>query len=440
MEGPGDTEPARRGRRRERMPDILTLPNGLRVLLIPVPHAHSVSMSMYVAAGSRYEQPAEAGLSHFVEHICFKGTERRPRPQDIAVEIDAVGGSMNAATERELTVYYAKVTPEHLDHTLDVLTDMLRHSLCLPEEAERERGVILEELAAVEDSPDEQSGILLSTLLWPEQAHGRDIAGSPETVRAITPERLAAYYHEQYVPNATVVSIAGALDPATARTLVERTLGDWAPGTPADWLRARPQPIGPRGGLLAKETEQAHIAIGLRGLSIEDPDRYALGLLSTILGEGMSSRLFTRLREELGLCYDVHSYAANLRDVGSFGVYAGVDPRHAPETIAEISSELRRIRGPVTDDELARAKALARSRVLLRMEDTRAVSGWYGARAILDQPLVDPVEVIAAYDAQRVEDLERVAERILRDAEAHLAVVGPFESIEPLEASLSLAP
>ena len=408
---------------------MLTLDNGLRLLVTPVPHARSVSISIYIAAGARYEQPQDAGLSHFAEHLCFKGTERRPRPQDIAVEIDGMGGTINAATDREFTVYYAKVTPEHARPALDMLADMLRHSLYQEQEVERERGVILEELAAVEDSPAEQVGLVLDGLLWPGQPHGRDVAGTPETVSAITPERLVGYYRQQYVASAAVVSVAGAVDVDEARALVEHALGDWAPGEPGDWLRSSEQPRGERLGTIVKETEQVHLSFGVRGLSLEDDDRFALDLLSTVLGGGMSSRLFMRLREELGLCYDIHSFVGHLRDAGQFGLYAGVDPEKAHEAMSEIASELRRLREPVAADELERAQQMARSRLQLRMEDTSAVSGWYGAQEILALPRMTPEQAIARSDAVTIDDLQRVAQRLISDERLHVALVGPVEGV-----------
>jgi predicted Zn-dependent peptidase len=417
-------------------PIVTTLDNGLRIVVTPIAHARSVSVSFYMRAGSRYEEEADAGLSHFVEHLCFKGTERRPRPIDLSAEIDAVGGSMNAATNRELTSYYAKVTPEHLERVLDVLSDMLRHSLYLEPEIERERDVILEELGAVEDAPDELAGVALDGLLWPGQPLGRDIAGTPASVRAISPDRLRDYYRRQYVANAAVLSIAGAIDPEEATQLAVRFVGDWEPGSPGDWIRVRDAEGSPRVRLTAKETEQAHVALGMPGLSAVDPDRYALGLLSVVLGEGMSSRLFNRLREELALCYDVHTSAAHLLDTGSFSVYAGVDPLRTAEALTEVARELRRIREPVDAEELERAQALARSRVQLRMEDTRSVSALYGALTALELPLTTPEQTIERYDAVTIEDVQRVAERVVSDAGLRLSVVGPFEDAEPLEAAL----
>jgi predicted Zn-dependent peptidase len=415
------------------LPSVTTFPNGLRLLVSPMPHAHSVAISVYLAAGSRFEHTTEdAGVAHFLEHLCFKGTKRRPRPLDVSIEIDAIGGTINAATNRELTVYYAKVTPEHQERALDVLLDVLRNSLCLDREIERERGVILEELAAVEDSPSEQVGVLLDELLWADQPHGRDIAGTPESVTRLDSDLIRAYYHGQYVANAAVISIAGAVDVDQTRALVERYAADWRSGTPCNWVPNIEELRGPRVRVIQKDTEQAHVAIGLHGIDIHDPDRYALDLLSIVLGEGMSSRLFARLREDLGLCYDIHSYLAHLLDTGMFAVYAGVDP------VREISRELCKARRPIDADELERAKAVTRARVLLRIEDSRAVSALYGSQAILDLPLVSPEETLARSAAVTIEDVERVAARVIRDDGLHLGVVGPIEDVAALEAELSV--
>lgn len=418
-------------------PTLTTLENGLTLVVTPLPFARSVSVTFFLRAGSRYEEGASAWLSHFCEHLCFKGTERRPRPADLSSEIDAVGGSINATTDRELTSYYAKVTPDYLERALDVLSDMLRCSLYRDAEIERERDVILEELAAVQDAPDELAGVLLDGLLWPGQPLGRDIAGTPESVRSVAAGRLRAYYRTQYVANAAVLSIAGAVDAGRARELAERFVGDWEPGVPADWIRADAAPVdGARLRLRTKATEQAHIALGMPGLSLADPDRYALGLLSAVLGEGMSSRLFVRLREELALCYDVHSSVAFLMDTGSLGVYAGVDRARTGEALSAIVRELQRVREPVGGEELARAKTLVRSRIQLRLEDTRAVSARYGALAALGLGLLTPEETIARYEAVTAADVQRVAERVVRDSALRLAVVAPSSDEASFEAAL----
>ena len=412
-----------------------TLANGLQLLTTPIPHAKSVGISVYLRAGSRYEEQVEtAGVSHFLEHLCFKGTDRRPASRDISFEIDALGGTINASTHREMTVYYGKVTSEFMEPTLDLLVDMVRNSLCLNDEVERERGVILEELAAVEDSPGEQATLLLDSLIWPGQPHGRDIAGTEESVTAITRDQVAAAFARQYVASSAVISIAGAVDLLEVDALVDRIADDWETGTPDPWL-PNDGGTGVRTALLSKETGQAHISLGMRGCSSRDEDRYALDLLSICLGEGMSSRLFLRLREDLGLCYDIHTYAAELLDTGMFGVYAGVDPDHALEALGEIRRELDRVREPVDPAELERAQAVVRSRIHLRMEDTRAVSGWYGSQAALGLPQRTPEETLSRFQQVTVADLQAVAERVIQTDEVHIAVVGPFGSTEPLEAA-----
>ena len=419
-----------------------TLANGLRVVVTPMPYARSTSISVYMGAGSRYEATeADAGLSHFLEHLCFKGTRRRPHPLDISMEIDAIGGNINAATNRELTVYYAKVTPEFLERASDVIADMLRESTLPPAEIERERGVIIEELAAVEDSPSEQAGLLLDGLLWPDQPHGRDVGGTEASVEAMPPRRIVEYYRRQYVANATVVSIAGAVTPEAAIDFVRRHYEEWPAGDPLPWVRDRPVPPGaPRGtrvGVLEKDSEQAHIAIGMRGVASADDDRYALDLLSIVLGEGMSSRLFSRLREELGLCYDIHSYMSTMLDTGMFGVYAGVDPKNAVEVMREIGRELAKALSPIEAAELDRAKAVARSRQTLRLEDTRSVSALYGSLAILGLPRRTPEEALARTAAVTLDDVQRVAARVIREEQLVAGIVGPVAGV-PIDGALTL--
>ena len=417
-------------------PSFFTLDNGLRVSVLPVPHARSVSISVYVAAGSRYEATAEeAGLSHFLEHLCFKGTTRRPKPMQISVEIDAMGGNMNAATNRELTVYYAKMTPEYVPQALDLIADLLTDSQLLDAEVERERDVILEELAAVEDSPSEQVGVLLDEILWPGQPHGRDIAGTVASVEGMPNDRIRDYYRRQYVANGAVVSIAGAITVDEARPLVERHFNAWRSGDPLPLVAHQDDPRGPRVQVIEKELEQTHLSLGMRGVSSLDEDRYALDLLSVILGEGMSSRLFARLREELGLCYDIHSYMSTLSDTGMFGIYSGVDPERAIRAVQEIGRELHRATEPIAADELERAKSVVRSRTQLRLEDTRAVSALYGSQIILGLPLRTPDEALAISMAVTAEDVERVAKRVITDDALQLAAVGGVSAAE-LDAAL----
>jgi predicted Zn-dependent peptidase len=406
-----------------------TLPNGLRVLTAPMPHTRSVAVSVYVGAGSRYETPEQAGVAHYIEHLCFKGTEHRPTALEISQVIDSVGGHMNAATDRELTVFYCKVAQPYFALAIDVLGDLVRGPLFALEEMEKERSVIIEELATIADSPAQIADLLLDETLWPDQPLGRDVAGTEETVQGITRDVALDYLHGQYVPNNTVVSIAGAVTHEQVMAEIDQIFGDWARGVPRGWFPAVNGQHKPQAAVKYKSSEQAHLSIAVRGLPMHDPGRYALSLLSVILGEGMSSRLSLELREKRGLCYDVHSYCSFFLDAGSFNLYAGVDPSKAEEALQALIAELAKLRDEgVTDDELQRAKALAKGRILLRMEDTRAVSDWLGTQELLSARVRTVDDVTARIDAVTSEDMQRVARQLIVEDQLNLAVVGPFRS------------
>ena len=416
-----------------------TLANGLRILTASMPHTRSVAMSIYVGAGSRYETPAQAGLAHFIEHLCFKGTEHHPTPQSLSRVIDGIGGSINAATDRELTVFYCKVARPFFEIALDVLCDLVRRPLFVPEEVEKERQVVIEELATVGDSPAQQVDALLDETMWPDQALGRDVAGSDSSVRGLTREMALDYLGRQYVPNNVVVSVAGAITHREAVKLIGATLGDWPRGVPGSWFPAVNSQQGPRLAIKDKPTEQAHLSLALLGLPLQHPDRHALSLLSVVLGEGMSSRLALELRERQGLCYDVHSYPTAFQDAGSLNLYAGVDPANATKTLAALLRELRRFRDEdVPEEELERAKAVSKGRLFLRMEDTRAVSDWLGAQELMIGSVRTVDEVAELIDAVSPADVRKVAQRILVTEHLNLAVVGPFRSDRRFRSLLSL--
>jgi len=413
-------------------------PNGLRVVTAYLPHAYSVAVSVYVAAGSRYERDEEAGISHFVEHLCFKGTESHPTARHIAEVVDTIGGHINGGTDRELTVFYAKAARPHFRLVLDLLLELVSSPRFDPEEVEKERRVILEELAAVEDSPPQLVDLLVDSTLWPGQPLGRDVAGSKETVSAISREQALAYLRGQYVPNNMVVAVAGRVEHQEVADAVWQKAGGWTAGQPAPW-RPVQNGRGPRLALRYKETEQAHLAVAAHALPLLHPDRYALSLLSIALGEGMSSRLFLELRERRGLVYEVHSYVNQFLDTGSLGVYAGTDPERAPLVARLVLEELARLREEgVSDEELHRARELAKGRLLLRLEDTRNLSGWLGGQELLLGQVRTPEEVIAAMEAVTTADVQRVAAALLGPEQVHLAVVGPFPSEEEFAPLLGL--
>ncbi|HZP58397.1 MAG TPA: pitrilysin family protein [Dehalococcoidia bacterium] len=406
-----------------------TLDNGLRILTSCMPATRSVAISIYVGAGSRYETPELSGVSHLLEHLLFKGTHKRPSPQAISEAIDGVGGVLNAGTDRELTVYYAKVAAPHFGLAADVLLDMIRDPLLAEEELEKERNVVIEELASIADSPAQLVDVLLDETMWPDQPLGRDVAGTEASVSALTRPATLEYMRRQYVPNNIVVAVAGAVAHQQVVDAVAGALGDWPRGVPAGWFPAVNGQDAPRTAVTYKRTEQAHIEIAVHALSSQHPDRYALDLISVILGEGMSSRLFMELREKRALCYDVHSYSAHYLDAGSFAVYAGVDPKKALEATQALVEELARLRDAgVTADELHKAKELSKGRLLLRMEDTRSVSGWLGGQEMINGDVKSPDEVVALIEAVTEDDVRRVCRDILREDQLSMALVGPFRT------------
>jgi len=405
-----------------------TLDNGLRVITSPMPHTRSVAVSIYVGAGSRYETSPEAGISHFIEHLCFKGTQKRPNSQLVSETIDGVGGVLNAATDREYTVYYAKVARPHLEIAIDVLTDLVQSPLFDAKEMEKERKVVQEELASVADSPGQQADLMLDEMLWPGQPLGWDIGGTEESVGALTREMVLDYAHRQYVPNNMVVSVAGNVHEDEVMELLGSSLAAMDAGLPQSWFPATDGQTEPACRMLSKRTEQTHIALGMQALPLGHPDRYAIDLLSVLFGESMSSRLFMELRERLGLCYDVNSYVSHFLDAGSFGLYAAVDPTNGPKTVAALMAELRRLVDGIPEEELTKARELAKGRLLLRMEDTRSVSGWLGGQEMLTRSIRSAEDVVERLDAVTPEDLRRVVDTILKREKLNLAVVGPHRS------------
>ncbi len=394
--------------------------------------ARSASVSLYVGAGSQYERDELAGVSHMVEHCVFKGSELHPSAADISTAIEGVGGYINAGTDRELTVYYAKVPGPDWDTAVDVIVDMVSRPRFQREELEKERSVILEELAQVEDSPYQLVAELLSEVMWRGTPLGRDIAGTPESVNAIPYEDAVSYWRSQYSPGNALVSVAGDIDPDAVLARVTELTATWSPADAAERRVAPLSSSAERVAVRIKETEQAQISIGLPALTSTHTDRHALGLLTAMLGDGMSSRLFLKVREELGLVYDVHASLALMRDSGVLQVSMGVDPENVEEALRATLGELARMRDGVPEEELERARRLAAGRMLMGMEDTRAVSAWNGSQALLHGEVKSVDEVNERYQAVTAEDIERLAHEYLCEDELRLAVVGPSGEAERL--------
>jgi len=415
-----------------------TLDNGLRVITANMPHTRSVSICIFIGVGSRYETEPEAGVSHFIEHLCFKGTQKRPTAREISEAIEGVGGIINGGTDKELSLYWCKVAQPHFPLALDVLADMLLHSKFDPKDIENERKVIIEEINMEMDSPTHLVDLLIDELLWPAHPLGRDIAGSKRTVAALSRETMLDYLGRQYLPSNSVVSIAGTVQHQEIVAAVKQALGGWANLKPRPGYPAYKEQEFPRLHIETKETEQAHLCLGLSGLSLLHPKRFTLDLLNVILGEGMSSRLFSEIRDRLGLAYSIHSFVDHFLDTGSITIYAGVEPKNLQVTITAILEQLSRLKETVPEAELSKAKELSKGRLLLRMEDSRSVAGWAGGQEVLLGQILSVDQVMSIIDAITAEELKELAHELLLESQLRLAVVGPVVENEPLDKLLKL--
>jgi predicted Zn-dependent peptidase len=409
-----------------------TLDNGLRVLTADLPYAQSVSVLVMLAAGSRYETEENAGIAHFSEHMFFKGTEKRPSAKEIAGAIDAIGGEFNAFTGKEYTAYYVKCAAEHRDVALDVLVDMLRNARFEEEEIEREKGVIVEEMNMYYDTPRDFIGSVYEQLLWGDQPLGRDIIGNKETVRGATRDTFMGYLDRWYKPSRMVLGVAGRIGDG----LLERAqelLGDLA-----DAETGEPEPTAPyangRVQVHSKQSEQAHVSIGVHSLPLDHPDRYALQLLATVLGGGMSSRLFSEVRERRGLAYYVYGLNHSYTDAGSLYSQAGVDINRIDDAVATIAGELRKVAtDPLPAEELEKARAFAKGRFVLQLESPQGLMLFGLRKEVLERRLPDPDEILRGVDAVTSEDVSRVASELLKPENLRLAVVGPFDDASRFE-------
>ena len=410
------------------MHDTTVLDNQLRILTSVMPHSSSVSMMILVGAGSRYENCEMAGLSHFLEHLPFKGTKGWPSARLISEAIEGVGGIMNASTDREMTIFWCKVSTLHFKQAFSVLIDMILNPNLDPDEMEKEREVIQEELRMTNDYPAQRVDLLIDELLWPDQAMGRDVGGTLDSVAEISVESVKKYMTHQYNPANTVISLAGNIINQEITELIELATRDWHPKESLPWEHVKKGVSGCEVKIENRKTDQSHICIGLAGIALDDPDRYALSLLNGILGDGMSSRLFLNLREEQGLAYDVYSSLNHFRDCGSLVVYCGVEPKKTRSAISAIIDEFRSISLGITESELIRAKEYAKGRLLLRMEDSRSVAAWAGSQEILLNNVSTVEEVIQSINAVTEDDIARVSSRVITPDNIKTAIVGPHRS------------
>ena len=413
-----------------------TLSNGLKLLTVPMPAVESVTVLILVGAGSRYEEKEINGISHFLEHMAFKGTQKRPTALEIASTIDGIGAEFNAFTSKDHTGYYIKAAKKHLSLLVDVLSDMLLHSKFDEKEIEKERGVIIEEINMYEDTPMRKVGDFYENLLYGDSKLGRDISGRKEVIKSVKREDFLSYIRRFYGPGNTIIAVAGGIETnkrlaSSVERLVENYLGDWKEKGIEKPELVKDRQNEPAVLVRFKDTQQAHLCLGVRSYNLTHPDRYKLGVLTAILGGGMSSRLFIEVREKRGLAYYVRSNNEQYHDVGNFVTQAGVDVTRIDDAIKVMLSEFVKIaKEPVSAEELMKAKELLKGRLILELEDSRSVAGLYATTLLLEDKVRTPDEILKQVDSVTVGDIQKVAKEIFDEQTLNLAIIGPYKEEE----------
>jgi predicted Zn-dependent peptidase len=404
------------------------LPSGLRIVTESLPTSRSVTVGAWVGSGARDEAPERSGASHFLEHLLFKGTDRRSA-REIAEAVESVGGDMNAFTTHEQTVFYVRLPDTQLDLAIDILADVLWSPAFRPDDVESERQVILEEIGMRDDTPDDLVHDLFTRVHFPDHPIGREVLGTEETIEAMPRDGIAAYHHAHYEPANIVLAAAGNLDHDALVAMLDARSPQGMPERPA---REHSQPA-PAGGLAVvnRPTEQAHVVLGVRSVPSLDPDRDALTVMNHALGGGMASRLFQEIREERGLAYSVYSYRAAFDDTGYLAIYAGTAPERIQETIEVIETQLDRLeREGLPAAELEAAKGHLTGSLAMSLETSASRMRRLGRAELVEGEIQSLDEVIARIDAVTADDIDRVVERVVRNAPRTLAVVGPHEERE----------
>jgi predicted Zn-dependent peptidase len=417
------------------------LANGLRVITIPMPSFESATAMVMVGAGSRYETTRNNGISHFLEHMAFKGTAKRPTAQDIATLIDGIGGEFNAFTSKEVTGYFVKSSKNHIDLCLDVLSDMLQNSKLDSKEIEKERGVILEEINLYEDTPARKIGDVYEQLLYGDTPMGWDIAGRKEVIKAISRQDFVDYMGSLYSADNITVVVAGGIDTAKAEEMVEKHFGQMKSFDTLRYKKLVENQVKPSLFIRQKNTEQVHIAVGFRTVSILNEERHVLSVLAAILGGGMSSRLFSEVREKRGLAYYVRTGSEHYQDGGNMVSTAGVDPKRVDEGIEVIVNEYSKFargKANITQKELDKAKEYLKGHFVLELEDSRSVAAFYAQAELLEKRIETPDELIAKTNKVSLNQVQQAAEKYFRENTLNLAIIGNFTDRQRFEKLLKL--
>jgi len=405
-----------------------TLKNSLRVITAPMPRLKSVTAMIIVGVGSRYEEKEHQGVAHFIEHMMFKGTKKRPTALAIATEMDRIGAHFNAFTSNELTGFFVKAESSHLPLALDVLSDILLNSKFEPKEIERERGVIVEERRMYLDNPQEYVIDLYDELVYGDHPLGWPTVGREKTIKATTRKNLFDYCQRWYKPGNIVVGIVGGMDQKVAVAEARRYLAKLGE---AEWtkpLSFKPKQKKPEILVKSRKTDQTHLALGVRGYPLDHPKKYVYAVLTNILGKGMSSRLFIEIREKRGLAYYIGAFATPYTDTGTLTVLAGVNNRRLGEAIGAIVKELKRLKqDPVPKDELEKAKEMIKGRFALSLESSNAVARFFIAQELLENKIETPEELVKKIEAVTAEEIQEVAQELFVNRGLNLALIGPFK-------------
>ena len=411
------------------------LPNGLRLLTESMPDVRSASLGVWLDRGSRHEDHDHEGIAHFAEHMVFKGTAGRSA-EDIAQEVDSIGGQLDAFTAKEFGSYYIKVLDEHLPLAVDLLSDLVLHPAFHPADLEKEKKVVLEEIKMVEDIPDDLVHEVFAASFWPEHPLGRSILGSPDSVTGISRKALSEFFTRAYVSGNLIVTAAGHIEHAQVRDLIEASFDSVTAVDPLDITPPAPTPT-----LVVKDKdlEQAHLCLGTCGFAQDHDDRYASYVLNTLLGSSMSSRLFQNVREKRGLAYAVNSGLMSYRDAGVLTIYAGCDPAAVSEVIDLVVEELRTLkRDAVPDPELQRAKDHLKGNLVLGLESTTSRMSQLARSEICFGRQIDMSEHLSAIDAVGAGDLQRIATELFSNGSLGATIVGPSGGMSVSESQLAL--
>jgi len=405
-----------------------TLENGLRVITIPMATANSVTVLILVGTGSKYETKGINGISHFLEHMFFKGTKKRPNTLDISETLDSVGGEYNAFTSKEITGFYAKVEKSHFDIALDWISDIFLNSKFDETEMNREKGVIIEEVNMYLDTPTAYIGDLWEKLLYGDQPAGWMVIGEKENILSFNREKVLSYFKSHYSPSNVIVCVAGAVNQKTAEAKIKKYFEAGNKSEIDQKIKVKEEQSEPKVLLHYKKTDQTHFCLGVRAFDMFDKRRYTLALLSIILGGNMSSRLFIKVRERNGLAYSIHTSADNTTDTGYLVTQAGIDHKNLEKAIEIILQEYKDLKtNKITEKELQKAKDYLKGITSLSLDAPDSQASFYAVQELLEKDILTPAEKFKKIDAVTVADIKKVAEDIFVPEKLNLAVIGPFE-------------